>query len=668
MWMPHPSLHSDKKLVSSSKPSSSSSTTTTTIYLLLWYIFCGILHELSHYVVYYYYYYYYWMLALRTEKVDSFDDPNDDDVLLPSSTITASGTISFLYELLLGRSCPIQLDDHDDDQDTTVFWIRHSGWIGSSIVLMIAVLLQYHYGHDKNKNNNDDHYRFFLMASFVTLLEALSTDLFLWKPLLPIYNPRAIFFCGNFGILILNPVWLQHKDSFLDVLQEMVSVTMMRGAQSAGVVFYHNSNKDTTTTTTTVAGRSRVVNYKRTDLSVLMRRQLQKELRRPESLCPLLAGHTRFATSSKATLDGTHPHRWTEPSGRRVYDHTIGRVVVKNQITVTNYITHNGDFDFYSFGGGKTYDIETIREWIAVVTHTPAPAPVDSVAIAGLVDILRTKSCFGLSCRFAATMAMSTSDMTTLIQQHQRRRVVFPSYGYWQDTVGTIFEHAVDEYAKAASLPVQDIGSDLEKRKELSSIIYDRFVERMESPDLKPLLKLLNNGYNNNNNNNNNNKEYDLEATNPHHTLLKEFATKVVDAFYDNDLFFAIKTFMDHAKGSFGLSVTSTLDSAKQMCLASRGQTMSVAFYPDKGLVCYGSEAAATKAGMTAECPPGSFASDRTSSNDIDNVATRLDLDDLGGEIIVLDWSKDGDEVVSLPNRHLVETFTIMDGSLRVAL
>ena len=27
----------------------------------------------------------------------------------------------------------------------------------------------------------------------------------------------------------------------------------------------------------------------------------------------IYAGHTRFATTSKATMDGTHPHQWTPP-------------------------------------------------------------------------------------------------------------------------------------------------------------------------------------------------------------------------------------------------------------------------------------------------------------------------------------------------------------------
>ena len=77
------------------------------------------------------------------------------------------------------------------------------------------------------------------------------------------------------------------------------------------------------------------------------------------------------------------------------------------------------------------------------------------------------------------------------------------------------------------------------------------------------------------------------------------------DAFFDNDSFFVSRTFLSNAKGSFGLMVTNSLDAARQLCVAARGQTISVAFYPKKGLICYGSEQAAVKAGLGAAMPGG---------------------------------------------------------------
>jgi hypothetical protein len=91
---------------------------------------------------------------------------------------------------------------------------------------------------------------------------------------------------------------------------------------------------------------------------------------------------------------------------------------------------------------------------------------------------------------------------------------------------------------------------------------------------------------------------------------------------------------------------------------------MSVAFYPRKGLICYGSEQAAVKAGTNAVFP-GSVEVLGRSQGDIDNDALRLDLDDLGGEIILLDWGRRlyKNSPVSKPNQCLVE-HELMNGSV----
>ena len=105
--------------------------------------------------------------------------------------------------------------------------------------------------------------------------------------------------------------------------------------------------------------RARVVNPKRMSLSELLRRKLD----RAESWAQLFrqkffgagrvyVGHTRFATSSKSTLDGAHPHQWSPPQR---YDIYVG--FSKNKLqklprkTTETFVTHNGDFDFFEFAG-----------------------------------------------------------------------------------------------------------------------------------------------------------------------------------------------------------------------------------------------------------------------------------------------------------------------------
>lgn len=125
---------------------------------------------------------------------------------------------------------------------------------------------------------------------------------------------------------------------------------------------------------------------------------------------------------------------------------------------------------------------------------------------------------------------------------------------------------------------------------------------------------------------------------------LRTLVIDTVDAFFDNDLFFTTKYFMKNAVGSFGLMVTCSMDADRQLCIAARGQPMSVAFFPEKGIICYGSELAAVKAGMTYDNPSGNIPKDGTSScfkvdADMTQETCRFDLDDLGGEVVLLDFS-----------------------------
>ena len=147
--------------------------------------------------------------------------------------------------------------------------------------------------------------------------------------------------------------------------------------------------------------RSRVVNGKRSDLSKGIRRKAardNRELMGPsgnlrgwndksrKKLVRGFFGHTRFATTSKATLDGTHPHRWCE---RRVHDvysfaspsASSAQVAPPSagprSVGVENYVTHNGDFEFYTVNG-KCYDLEVVQRWLEQVLGTPMPATVDS--------------------------------------------------------------------------------------------------------------------------------------------------------------------------------------------------------------------------------------------------------------------------------------------------
>jgi hypothetical protein len=292
-------------------------------------------------------------------------------------------------------------------------------------------------------------------------------------------------------------------------------------------------------------------------LSVELKRIVQREMFRfsrtpPKDFVPVLSGHTRFATSSKASLEGTHPHRWTPPSARLVYDFSIpndneghGRTAFTPQmVQVENYVTHNGDFDFYVVNG-KTYDLEKIQKWLAITTGTPMPAVVDSCAVAGVVDLLRTQGCFGLSARYAVCLGLITSKIEERIDN-------FPPYSHFEK-IGHMFEEVLGEMLKASPDLVDTLCDQEEFRQSLALRVLSKIETHFDTL-LKPIERYI-----------------DSESG----ASVLVFCKVTIDAFFDNDLFMTTKTFLKNAKGSFGLVITTSLDAHRQICLAARGQTVS---------------------------------------------------------------------------------------------
>jgi hypothetical protein len=76
------------------------------------------------------------------------------------------------------------------------------------------------------------------MGIFLNPMEAIVTDLLGFIPIHP-HNHQdpsssshfIMCFCGNFGVLLLNPSWLSIDGgrTALDILEKMVNATMMRG-------------------------------------------------------------------------------------------------------------------------------------------------------------------------------------------------------------------------------------------------------------------------------------------------------------------------------------------------------------------------------------------------------------------------------------------------------
>ncbi len=227
-----------------------------------------------------------------------------------------------------------------------------------------------------------------------------------------------------------------------------------------------------------------------------------------------------------------------------------------------------GDFEFYKIGG-KYYDCEAIQEWLVKTLHVPMPATVDSAAIAGMIDLLRVQGCFALSIRYALCFELGSNMGDS--------SVMYPTMMQYE-AIGRIFEKALDNMVmKDGIQTLEEISASTTKRSNLCSMIKDELMLIMKGSN--SATSCLSN----------------FVTTDEECGNFDQFVKATVNAFFDNDLLNTVRVFLKNAKGSFGLCVTTSLDAHRQVAMAAKGQTLCIAFYPRKGLICYGSEQAAVK-------------------------------------------------------------------------
>jgi hypothetical protein len=191
--------------------------------------------------------------------------------------------------------------------------------------------------------------------------------------------------------------------------------------------------------------------------------------------------------------------------------------------------------------------LEVVQKWLVAVTGCLMPASVDSCAIAGVVDLLRTQGCFGLSARYAICFRLPSSTIEDDVKD-------FPSYSNFEN-IGIIFEEVLADMLN--TMTFENISEDSHLRQQFASCVSRKLEERKIYLIENTIGRYLNES--------------------EEGSSIFAFCLATINAFFDNDLFFTTKTFLNNAKGSFGLCVTSSLDAHRQICLASRGQTVSYA-------------------------------------------------------------------------------------------
>ena len=125
------------------------------------------------------------------------------------------------------------------------------------------------------------------------------------------------------------------------------------------------------------------------------------------SIAAFFLGHTRFATSSGPSVRDTHPHRFSVKEQVKIW-----RCGADGWFsTLENfelYVTHNGDLDYMEELDSKV--LRTHKEvgiWLQVVLQMSNIPGCDSIKVAGMLELLRTKGIWKHSLRLAALVSSS---------------------------------------------------------------------------------------------------------------------------------------------------------------------------------------------------------------------------------------------------------------------
>ena len=87
---------------------------------------------------------------------------------------------------------------------------------------------------------------------------------------------------------------------------------------------------------------------------------------------------------------GCHPHTWSPPKQVIAWRCSQDGVYEKSSVSHECFITHNGDMDAFRMGS-TVYELSDLQRLLPALLHTKLPAGVDSMVVAGLMELLRTR-------------------------------------------------------------------------------------------------------------------------------------------------------------------------------------------------------------------------------------------------------------------------------------
>ena len=409
------------------------------------------------------------------------------------------------------------------------------------------------------------------------------------------------FYCGNFGFIckrLAEDEAILLPERMVNMYYQMGRETEIRGEQAGGGLVIAEDRQQQT-----VFVGKKVVNKKRDNLTSSLEAafatERKKQAARTTPLEDSVTGvwHYRFGTSGPPAVAETHWHEWSGDRQAQIWQFAEGQWSCQ-QTNVNHRITHNGDFDSWQLYG-REVENKDLGLWLERVLKVANHTKGDSPKIAGMMDFLITKGMWYASVRLAYYLAIAES--------------VESAFGDRQPS-----RHAPD-----TSLAEEDLNCWVDLFEQ-TFLLYRSLLGAPNSPAFNQYLYRL---------------EHDiLQAIHQDRYISQwtwqkrvNFVRTAIHAFFYNDPYLAVKTFMAGAEGSFGLVVASTLE-PERLAISAKGQPISIGFNWQDAYMVYASEPAAVDSVLLNL--PESY---------------RLDLDQKGGEVALV--SADEIKIYSLSDK-----------------
>eukprot|EP00929_Paragymnodinium_shiwhaense_P114834 TRINITY_DN8334_c0_g4_i1.p1 TRINITY_DN8334_c0_g4~~TRINITY_DN8334_c0_g4_i1.p1 ORF type:complete len:1741 (+),score=379.18 TRINITY_DN8334_c0_g4_i1:260-5482(+) len=462
---------------------------------------------------------------------------------------------------------------------------------------------------------------------FVVAAGAFLSDI-PWSPLLGALPPMGVYCCGNWGMLVPRAYLASSREaqwtseSFPEtcakLLDNVLDIVELRGAQAGGCNFFLEAGGKVDSC------RSRVVKSKRGHLATMMFKKLRKEMswkwwrsllscKRLRPLPVVLAqGHSRFGTSSRPAEEETHPHQWLGAHKEILWskDLQTQRWTKKPaaQSWVTTTITHNGDFDGWEFFG-KSCPNGQLGELLSRLLHFRNPAAGDSPKLAGMMDLLLCKGMWIASVRLAFVEVAMHDVQEACGWQPLTRDAPneVPATAVFADWA-TVFDKAFEKKAKSDPFFTP------------SKTNVDGFAsEVLELFNQGALAKISRQALS------------ELARWSMQDDLLERWVKAACSNFFQLDLLSAVCKFFKYAEGTFGITVTSSIQPAS-IVLCAKGQPMSIAMDGERPCAYWASEPASLNCNWPS----------RDQGVTVRAAALRYDLKDATGEAVELRMEQGG--------------------------